>query len=202
MYKAGDFTNGKMSEIFSKARSINGRRKGVRIKHKQFGDFTLIHDEDFAISSAAIYCTLRGIPIETFYFCDKTERSRSDEFQLSVISGFFGGSIDNWRDAYFKLVSALMGGYSVKSGAKQIEPTEKAYKRMCESLLEADYDFAKYISSGSGDHDPVALLFACDNEDIFHEISDYYSHQLSSWKDAYELIISEREKDEREQAEC
>lgn len=114
MYKAGDFTGGKMNAIF-KAAAKQGEdigKCGAEISHKQFGGFTLISEESFAIKSCNLYCIISGSDIHSFYseFGDGTDGA--DARQLTAVNDLlFSKHLDmfcvTWKEAYFNLVGRL-----------------------------------------------------------------------------------------------
>jgi hypothetical protein len=106
VFKAGDFTSGKMSEIFKECffKDI------AHINHKQFGDAYLIPSE-----------TLRVLAIELF---SKTKKGREfmvhagnddsgqgflqlhEEDQLHHIDDFFHEGIEDWLTAITYIISS------------------------------------------------------------------------------------------------
>ena len=122
MYKAGDFTNGKMNEIFKKASNSamvvkydkGDHRHGVTITHKQFGEFILVNGELLAIKSAGLYCTITGMTINEFYEKFGDGSVEADERQLDAVNHLLSPCSDSdneradWVDAYFMLSDRLM----------------------------------------------------------------------------------------------
>ena len=122
MYKAGDFTNGKMNEIFKSASNSviankydNGDpRYGVGITHKQLGEFVLVNSELLAIKSACLYCIIAGISLQDFYKDHGDGSIEADERQLNSVNFLLFPCSDtvhdrvSWGDAYFMLSDRLM----------------------------------------------------------------------------------------------
>lgn len=119
MYKAGDFTNGKMNEIFKDASQSNVTHRSARrvggvgayISHKQLGDFVLIDEELLAVKSAFLYEVITGIKIEEFYSTHGDGSEEANKSQLKAVNELiFPCGTDNelgWSDAYFALSDRL-----------------------------------------------------------------------------------------------
>ncbi len=120
MYKAGDFTNGKMNEIFKKATVRNQQDQrsvkkafisGPIINHKQLGDFVLIDKELFAIKSAILHEAITGVKIEEFYTKHGDGDDDSNERQLKAVNDILlpcgYDEVIDWNDAYFALADRL-----------------------------------------------------------------------------------------------
>ena len=119
MYKAGDFTNGKMNEIFKKASICNPAKTssknvvGVNIEHKQFGLLSLIHQEIFAVKSLIVYSSLTGANMEEEFMVDGVEMSDDQQKEKvnKFLSGFKVEYKHEWVDIFFVLVSMISVKY-------------------------------------------------------------------------------------------
>ena len=119
MYKAGDFTNGKMNKIFKDATNErDGERYdsklfsvGALIRHKQFGDFALVSNRTFAIRSARLYCTITGKSLEDFYSGFDIDEDGGDLIQLKKVSSlllpFDSEPLKDWFTCFFMLTDRL-----------------------------------------------------------------------------------------------
>lgn len=99
MYKAGDFTNGKMNEIFKKC----GAECAVKVSHKQFGD-TFLLSEDF-VADSAIKMLLSNSKFNDFYRDSLVDLSRDE--QLQEVSEYFGINFCDWGNMLFIITYSL-----------------------------------------------------------------------------------------------
>ena len=100
-YKAGDFTSGKMGDIFRNC----FRDDYVIITHKQFGRSYLV-DEDIIKSMAITKLQLDSKFVKHYQFYTggletaepepKDFRLMCDEVQMQCIRDFYEGHISNW----------------------------------------------------------------------------------------------------------
>jgi|GEM_PF-6340321 len=101
IYKAGDFTSGKMGEIYKNC----FRDDYVVITHKQFGSMYLVDEE--IIKTMAIRRLLINGEFERHYqfYTGELEIAESepknfwlmcDETQMQCIRDFYEGHINNW----------------------------------------------------------------------------------------------------------
>ena len=119
MYKAGDFTNGKMNEIFKKSTnevvgSAYDKREfytGASIRHKQFGDFMLISERTVAIKAARLYCTITSTTLEDFYKNCDMDVCGGDTIQLAKVNSLIYPcgytDVSNWFESFFMLSDRL-----------------------------------------------------------------------------------------------
>ena len=90
-YKAGDFTSGKMGEIFKTC----FQQDSVLINHKQFGDMFLINSDNVRVLCVVDYLAKIGID------GDHWLKSESEKDQLSILNKAYGMNFDNWLDMLF-----------------------------------------------------------------------------------------------------
>ena len=121
MYKAGDFTNGKMNEIFKQASQrlvaerydLGDNSYGSFISHKQFGDFILVSDDLLAVKCSSLYATITGGTIEGFYDEYGDGTFMANENQLHAVNhllfpcGYDHKKPVSWSNAYFMLSDRL-----------------------------------------------------------------------------------------------
>ncbi len=119
MYKASDFTNGKMNEIFKAASSERRLTDPVGrpfnpltiINHKQMGDFALIGREWFAIKSTILHEALTGVSIKEFYATHGDGVVGADGNQLKAMNLALGkkdvSTHLDWAEVYAALAERL-----------------------------------------------------------------------------------------------
>ena len=107
-FKAGDFTSGKMGEIFRECFI----RDGVVINHKQFGKSYLISDN---IIRATALCILKN---DADFYEFVAARGANDgvfddylsldsDDQMSVIQDYFEDSFEGSLESWFEVLAAL-----------------------------------------------------------------------------------------------
>lgn len=95
-YKAGDFTSGKMNEIFKVASNIYP--VGAKINHKQLGDFTLIKDDSLTLLMDTILSSQFGIFKQDgkYVSCFGAPVGAEDDFESQFLDyEYFRGHTDN-----------------------------------------------------------------------------------------------------------
>jgi len=128
MYKAGDFTNGKMNNIFKDATNFMDEKRydkksykvGTVINHKQFGEFYLVSERTIAIKAAILYCDIAGVSIEDFYNGCDMDTADGNEAQLAKINDFiFPSGYDSnlsWFDSFMMLIAKV--GFMVDNSSR------------------------------------------------------------------------------------
>lgn len=106
MYKAGDFTNGKMNEIFKEAsrERSNSVRTSVDILHRQFGEFTLIGEEQLAVNSMCMLAALKGVTIKSIFSGIDDGTPESNELQKAECCTFLKKTYPTWGGIFIALV--------------------------------------------------------------------------------------------------
>lgn len=141
MYKAGDFTNGKMNKIFKDASNDRDGerydqqsfRVGTVINHKQFGEFYLISERAIAVKSAIIYCAITSSTLEDFYKDCDMDIDCGNEIQLKKVNDLiFPCGYDialNWFDSFMMLtdrVGCIINQADINPCKKYLEDVENA----------------------------------------------------------------------------
>lgn len=89
-YKAGDFTSGKMNEIFKQAYNSCSV-----IRHKQFGDFYMLPESFVADIATHIFVSNH----EDYYLTLQTGKAfdlLNEDVRKETIEGFYVEAFDNW----------------------------------------------------------------------------------------------------------
>ena len=89
IYKAGDFTNGKMNDIFKEAFGCGS----ASINHKQFGSFYLVNGYSNEMLARRIYAKIAGVDVDEVTAMSEIDLVASTEMLLRV-----NGEIDSHRN--------------------------------------------------------------------------------------------------------
>ena len=96
MYKAGDFTNGKMNEIFKtcfKAGESSSYDSGVKIEHKQLGGFYLVSESGLLLPTIIMLGGVHGFnDYAESHMKDHNELLKSDDpSRFFSVAAYIGG---------------------------------------------------------------------------------------------------------------